>query len=252
MKKHKKLIVTLSALITVLLAVFIGCAVYVNDYYYAGDTAIAAMTDAYKGAYDYTIEGCDGNIAFVPNEPIAGLIFYPGGKVEHTAYAPLMAEFAKNGVLCVLVEMPFRLAVLDANAADGIRDNFPQIEKWYIGGHSLGGAMAASYVSDHTSDFDGLLLLGAYSTADISDSGLSVISVYGSEDKVLNMEKYEENRKLLPSGFTELIIDGGCHSYFGNYGHQDGDGEPSVSPEEQIRQTVKVFMESEFNGTGDT
>jgi len=241
MKKHKKLIVTLSAVITVLLAVFIGCAVYVNDYYHAEDTAIAAMTNA----YNYTVEEYDGNIAFVPNEPVAGLIFYPGGKVEHTAYAPLMAEFAKNGVLCVLVEMPFRLAVLDANAADGIQDNFPQIERWYIGGHYLGGAMAASYVSDHTSDFDGLLLLGAYSTADISDSGLSVISVYGSEDKVLDMEKYEENRKLLPLGFTELIIDGGCHSYFGNYGHQDGDGEPSVSPEEQTRQTVEVFMESQ-------
>lgn len=239
MKKHKKLIITLSAVTAVLLAVFIGCAVYVNDYYHAEDTAIAAM--ATKN--NYTVEEYGGNIAFIPNKPVAGLIFYPGGKVEHTAYAPLMAEFAKKGVLCVLVEMPFRLAVLDMNAADEIQDNFPQIEKWYIGGHSLGGAMAASYVSNHTSEFDGLLLLGAYSTADISDSGLSVISVYGSEDKVLNMEKYEENRELLPSGFTELIIDGGCHSYFGNYGHQDGDGEPFILPEEQLRQTVDVFME---------
>ena len=239
MKKHKKLIITLGTVTAVLLAVFIGCAVYINDYYRAEDTAIAAMS----GAYNYTIREYDGNIAFIPNEPIAGLIFYPGGKVEHTAYAQLMAEFAKKGVLCVLVEMPFRLAVLDINAADGIQDNFPEIEKWYIGGHSLGGAMAASYISNHTSEFDGLLLLGAYSTADISDSGLSVISVYGSEDKVLNTEKYEENRELLPSEFTEFIIEGGCHSYFGNYGHQDGDGEPFISIEEQIKQTVDVFVE---------
>lgn len=241
MKKHKKLIVTFGAVITVLLTVFIGCAVYVNNYYHAEDTAIAAMA----GIHDYTVEDCGGNIAFVPNEPVAGLIFYPGGKVEHTAYAPLMAEFAKQGVLCVLVEMPFRLAVLDMNAADGIQDNFPEIEKWYIGGHSLGGAMAASYISNHTSEFEGLLLLGAYSTADISDSGLSVVSVYGSEDKVLNMEKYEENRGNLPAGFTEHIIEGGCHSYFGNYGHQSGDGEHAVSMKEQIRQTVEMFMESQ-------
>ena len=238
MKKHKKLIIMLGAVTTVLLAVFISCAIYVNDYYHAEDTAIAAM--AIKD--NYTVDEYDGNIAFIPNEPVAGLIFYPGGKVEHTAYAPLMAEFAKEGVLCVLVEMPFRLAVLDMNAADGIQDNFPEIEKWYIGGHSLGGAMAASYISNHTSEFDGLLLLGAYSTADISDSGLLVVSVYGSEDKVLNMEKYEENRELLPSDFTELIIDGGCHSYFGNYGHQDGDGEPLISMEEQLSQTVNVFI----------
>ena len=241
MKKHKKLIVTLVTVTAVLLAVFIGGAVYVNDYYHAEDTAIAAMASA----YNYTVEKYDGNIAFIPNESVAGLIFYPGGKVEHTAYAPLMAEFAEHGVLCVLVEMPFRLAVLDMNAADGIQDNFPEIEKWYIGGHSLGGAMAASYILNHTSEFDGLLLLGAYSTANISDSGLSVISVYGSEDKVLNMEKYEENRELLPSDFTELIIEGGCHSYFGNYGHQDGDGEPLISSEKQIKQTVEVFMESQ-------
>lgn len=241
MKKHKKLIVTFGAVIIFLLAVFIGCAVYVNDYYHVEDTAIAAMAST----QDYTVEDCGGNIAFVPNEPVAGLIFYPSGKVEHTAYAPLMAEFAKQGVLCVLIEMPFRLAVLDINAADGIQDNFPEIEKWYIGGHSLGGAMAASYISEHTSEFEGLLLLGAYSTSDISDSGLSVVSVYGSEDKVLNMGKYEENRGNLPSGFTELIIEGGCHSYFGNHGHQDGDGEPTVSMEEQIRQTVEMFMESQ-------
>lgn len=239
MKKHKKLIVTFCTIITVLLAAFIGCAVYVNDYYHAEDTAIAAMT----GTHNYTVEEYDGNIAFIPSEPAAGLIFYPGGKVEHTAYAGLMAEFADKGVLCVLVEMPFRLAVLDMNAADGIQENFPEIEKWYIGGHSLGGAMAASYISNHTDEFEGLLLLGAYSTSNISDSGLSVISVYGSEDKVLNMEKYKENRGNLPSGFTEFIIEGGCHSYFGSYGRQDGDGEPSVSMEEQVRQTVDVFVE---------
>lgn len=238
MKKHKKLIITLGAVTSVLLAVFISWAIYVNDYYHAEDTAIAAMA----GTHNYTVEEYGENIAFIPPKPVAGLIFYPGGKVEHTAYAPLMAEFADNGVLCVLVEMPFRLAVLDMNAADGIQEDFPQIKKWYIGGHSLGGAMAASYISNHEGEFEGLLLLGAYSTADISDSGLSVISVYGSKDKVLNMEKYEENRGNLPSGFTELIIEGGCHSYFGNYGRQDGDGEPSISMEEQVGQTVDVFM----------
>lgn len=125
MKKHKKLIVTFCTFITVLLVAFIGCAVYVNDYYHAEDTAIAAMA----GTHNYTVEEYDGNIAFIPSEPAAGLIFYPGGKVEHTAYAGLMAEFVDNGVLCVLVEMPFRLAVLDMNAADGIQEDFPEIEK---------------------------------------------------------------------------------------------------------------------------
>lgn len=101
--------------------------------------------------------------------------------------------------------MPCNLAVLDMNAANGIQEEFPDIHNWYIGGHSLGGAMAASYVAKHTSEYKGLVLLGAYSTKDISSSGLKVLSVYGSEDKVLNKDKYESNKTNLPQDYKEFI-----------------------------------------------
>ena len=153
-----------------------------------------------------------------------------------------MKALASEGVLCVFVEMPFNLAVFDINAADGIQENYPQIESWYIGGHSLGGSMAASYLADHADEYDGLVLLGSYSTADLSNSELAVLSVYGSEDKVMNREKYEENKSNLPSDFTEVVIEGGCHAYFGMYGAQDGDGTPTITNEEQISYTAdKIF-----------
>ena len=179
---------------------------------------------------------------FEPQNANIGFIFYPGGKVEHNAYQPLMAALAREGVLCVLVEMPFNLAVLDINAADGIKEQYPHIEKWYIGGHSLGGSMAASYASSHVDEFEGLALLGSYSTADISDTDLDVISIYGSEDRVLNLEKYTESKANLPSDFNEVIIEGGCHAHFGMYGPQDGDGEPYISSSEQIRITVENIV----------
>ena len=90
-----------------------------------------------------TVSEQDGRWIFAPDEPAAGLIFYPGGEGENTAYAPLLHGLAADGVLCVLVKMPCNLAVLDMDAADGIAEKFPQIDSWYIGGHSLGGAMAA-------------------------------------------------------------------------------------------------------------
>jgi len=170
------------------------------------------------------------------------LIFYPGGKVEYTAYVPLMQACAEKGILCVLVEMPFNLAVFDINAADGIQKEYPEIEDWYIGGHSLGGSMAASYLADHTEDYEGLVLLGSYSTADLSQTDLDVLSVFGSEDKVMNRKKYEENKSNLPSDFTEYVIDGGCHAYFGMYGAQDGDGTPSITNATQIRLTVENIV----------
>ncbi len=237
--KHKKLWITLIA-VGLVPAVFAGgCALYLADYYPADEAAIATFAEEFD--IDYTT--VDDNLTvFAPEGATKGLIFYPGGKVEHTAYLPLLQACAQKGILCVLVEMPGNLAVLDSNAADGIPELYPQIREWYIGGHSLGGSMAASYLANHTNEFSGLLLLGAYSTADLSDSKCSVLSVYGSEDLVMNREKYAENLRNLPADFTEQILQGGCHAYFGMYGAQDGDGIPTLSNREQIRQTVAAIV----------
>ena len=219
-----------------------ACGIYVSDYYHAGEQAIAVAGTA---AADYTCQHGENTLVFMPaGEADAGLIFYPGGKVEYTAYAPLMEQLAEQGVLCVLVKMPANLAVLDMGAAEVHLDEFPGIEKWYVGGHSLGGSMAASYAAEHADELEGLLLLAAYSTADLTGSGLDALSIYGSEDGVLNMEKYNEYRPNLPKETTtEIILEGGNHAGFGDYGPQDGDGEASLSKEEQQRQTAITFGE---------
>lgn len=220
----------ISAFLAVIFAVVGACAIYLGDYYRADDRAIEAF--AKTEIESQTLD--DGTVIYAPENAAVGLIFYPGGKVEHTAYIPLMQACAEQGIFCALVKMPFRLAVLDIHAADGIQAQYPDIERWYIGGHSLGGSMAASYLAKRADKYEGLVLLGSYSTADLSESGLKGLTLYGSEDGVLNREKYESNRGNLPSGYTEKILDGGCHAYFGTYGAQEGDGTPTVTNEEQI------------------
>jgi len=235
-RKRKIFIITTSVVLA--LAIIAGaCAVYLGDYYRADDEAIGAFLS--QGA---TYNEESGRIVFEPEGATKGFIFYPGGKVEYSAYVPLMQACADEGILCVLLEMPFNLAVLDVNAADGIQKEYPEIEDWYIGGHSLGGSMAASHLADHPEDYEGLILLGSYSTADLSDTDLDVLSVFGSEDKVMNREKYDKNKKNLPNGFSEFVIDGGCHAYFGMYGAQEGDGAPTITNEEQIRITVENIV----------
>lgn len=239
--RKKKLWITLTVILAVAVILTAICTAYLGDYYRADDDALAELTPDQPVLRE---EREDGTVVVRPDgkEPISGLIFYPGGKVEHTAYIPLMEALASEGILCVLMEMPFRLAVLDMNAADGVREAFPRVERWYIGGHSLGGSMAASYVESHAEEFEGLILLGSYSTADLSGTNLAVLSVYGSEDGVMNREKYAENTSNLPEGFTELVIEGGNHAYFGMYGEQDGDGTATVSPAEQIRLTAEAVL----------
>ena len=249
MSLKKKILLGAAAVVLIIAA---ACGFYINDYYHAGEEAVLAAGEA---AADYTSqqdgntlvflpEGADGTVLDGSGPDDAGLIFYPGGKVEYTAYAPLMEAFAERGVLCILVEMPGNLAVLDVNAADGYREEFPEIEHWYVGGHSLGGSMAASYAAKHAGDLDGLILLAAYSTEDLNGTGLDVLSVYGSEDGVLNMSKYDEYRQNLPDDTTtEMVIEGGNHAGFGDYGAQEGDGEAAVNGEKQREETAEAFME---------
>ena len=162
----------------------------------------------------------------------AGIIFYPGGKVESSAYLPLLVSLAEEGYTCVLVDMPFNLAVFDINAADKVFALLPEIERWTIAGHSLGGAMASRYASEHPDTLEGLIMLGAYP---VSDTALPSIAIYGSEDMILNQAELD--------GFENtVVIQGGNHAYFGNYGEQDGDGKASISREEQQEQTVSHLL----------
>ena len=231
-KKRKRRHIARLAWIGALLGVLLLLAARGMQSYPASDRAKEAMAADRLG----------GRITvFAAQEPKAGFIFYPGALVEHEAYAPLMQAIASRGITCLLVEMPLDLAVLDIDAAEGLREAVPQIETWMIGGHSLGGAMAAAHAAKQPELFDALVLLGAYSPEDLSDTGMKVLCVVGSEDGVINREKYEESLKNYPASFRELSIDGGCHAYFGDYGAQKGDGTPTISRELQIGMTASAI-----------
>lgn len=222
-----------------ILVMLVGSYFYVNDYYHVDSNSLSLFTE--PNNVEKTEE--NGDYILSVNETTKGFIFYPGGKVETEAYLPLMNELASKGVQCILIDMPLHLAVLDSNAAEAYIQRYSQIKDWYIGGHSLGGAMAASYASKHHEQLTGLVLLGAYSTSDLSNTNLEILSLYGSEDKIMNQQKYQTNKANLSKDFSELVIDGGCHSYFGAYGLQDGDGTPTISITQQIDITVDTILQ---------
>lgn len=236
-KKIKILIISTVLLVAVIIG---GCALYLSDFYRADEGAIdafAPMTDisTYTTSEGYTVFPAEG--------ATVGVIFYPGGKVDSRAYAPLMAALAERGITSVLVNMPFNLAVFDINAADGVRDEVSGVSDWYMAGHSLGGSMAASYLEKHADEFSGLILLGSYSTADLSGGALRALCIHGTEDGVMNREKHDDYFANLPHGTPDIEIEGGCHAYFGMYGEQEGDGAPTLTPAEQILITAD-YIES--------
>lgn len=225
---RKWLKISLVSLTGLLIIAAIGFLVYVSDYYRADDMAIAVMTGT-------NVKKQDNIITLTPGVPTdTGLIFYPGAKVEHTAYLPLLEQLTKQGITCVLAEMPFNLAIFDADAADKAIKALPDIKNWYIGGHSLGGAMASGYASKNSDSVAGLILLGAYIYGDFPTE--KTLTLYGSEDNILNKAKLTYTQNVLE-------IKGGNHAGFGNYGAQRGDGIAKISSQEQQEQTVSAILE---------
>lgn len=234
-------------LVGVLAACAIAFFVYVGDYYHADGTANAALES--NSTVSVVHDAKTDDITFLPQDPQAVLVFYPGGKVEYTAYAPLMHALAERGIACVLVEMPFNLAVFDIDAANDARSlpalaSLPAGTPFYLGGHSLGGSMAAAHLGANADDFAGLVLLASYSTEDLGGLDLETVSVYGTCDQVLNAEKYAEYYGNLGDGVAELVIEGGNHAQFGSYGAQEGDGAAAVSAEVQWDLTANFVAEA--------
>ncbi|MBP3884103.1 MAG: hypothetical protein J6D54_04090 [Olsenella sp.] len=235
---HKRTIVKriLACVAIALVALVAAGAWYVNDYYHADAVALDVMADADGDADGVVVRKLsDKAFAFVPTSPKAGFVFYPGAKVQPEAYAPLLKQCASRGVLCVLVRPIFNLALFDADAVsvDDLRARFPEVKSWVIGGHSMGGLAACDHASRHEGDFAYVALLASYPNTDLTSFAGGALSVVGSKDGVLNRKNYEAARDKLPRDAREVVIDGGNHANFGNYGDQGGDGTATISREEQ-------------------
>jgi hypothetical protein len=173
--------------------------------------------------------------------PTTGFIFYPGGRVDPRSYAPAAREIARQGYLAVIVDMPLNLAVFDPDRASQVIASHPEISNWAIGGHSLGGSMAASFAADPMNGVEGLVLWASYPTSNTDLSGLqvSVASIFGSEDGLVSAEEIETSVSLLPTTTVWIKINGGNHGQFGWYGDQRGDNPAMISREEQQFQAVQ-------------
>lgn len=226
MSRRKKWLITgeiVFLILTILAGAFFW---YVSDYYRAEAVALAVM------GQDSGISQQNDLTILSPSYPTdTAIIFYPGAKVEAEAYLPLLDQIRQTGVTCMLVHMPFRMAIFDADAAEEVIARFPEIQHWYIAGHSMGGAMASKFASDHPDLVDGLILMGAYIYGDYPEE--NTLTIYGSLNQ--SVEDHID--------YTENIVEiqGGNHAQFGNYGPQKGDPPATISAEEQQRQTVEAI-----------
>ena len=174
----------------------------------------------------------------VSDVPGTGLIFYPGAKVDPRAYAVTARSIAEQGYLVAVVPMPLNLAVFAPNRASDVIAAYPAIQHWAVGGHSLGGAMAARFASRQPSLVDGLVLWAAYPADDLSQYELQAASISGTRDGLATEPKIAASKVLLPAATRWVPIMGGNHAQFGSYGPQAGDSPATIDIKEQQAQVV--------------
>jgi len=185
-------------------------------------------------------------IVFTPvEETEIGLIFYPGGLVEPTAYAPILHQIAERGVLVIITPMPLNLAIFKTGAANAVIDAYPYISTWILAGHSLGGASAAIFAENNPKSIDAIALWDSYppNSSDLSDNTISVISIFGTTNNFPNTENFNDKKHLLPADTLFIGIEGANHAQFGDYGPQKGDVVASMSLAEQHEQVAEIMLE---------
>jgi len=183
----------------------------------------------------------------VPTRSV-GLVFYPGGLVSPEAYLKALSPLAADGWTVAVPRMPFDLAFFDAEKGLQVRRIVPGVGRWAVGGHSLGGVASALAVKKDPRFFSGLVFFASYApdSADLSALSLPVLSISGTADGLSTPAKIRAADHLLPTGTEHLVLEGGNHAQFADYGPQRSDGTATLTRDEQQRQVadaVRIFLE---------
>ncbi|MFC8302513.1 alpha/beta hydrolase [Specibacter sp. NPDC057265] len=235
------------------MAVLASCAVLALIWwlvpYSATTAALVAMTSDDKVTVTETPTRIVMTAAGTPST--VGVFFQPGALVDARAYAAILRPLAENGHTVVIPKQPLGIAFLSTGSFTAAQNQYPPVQRWVLGGHSLGGVVAAldaqSFAEEKDDAVAGVLFFASYPAADMSTVPLPVLSVSSANDQLATAEKLEAARATLPGHAVFTTIEGGVHADFGDYGPQRGDGEPTISHDDaraQISQASLAFVAS--------
>jgi hypothetical protein len=216
------------------------------------------------------IRSLSHGVAFVPATAASkvGLVYLQGALVHSHAYAPLCREISeRTGCAVVLMELPLRIAMLGHSRITTAMSQVPEVSRWAIGGHSLGGPAGAKFILDFAkptaqllpkgSSMVGLLLHAAYIGAGdgrnirLSDrDDISALQILGDKDAIVTGENIGVGKAALPPDAVSESVAGCNHSGFGHYGPQvfpRRDGEATTSKEE-LQHAIAELTATWLNG----
>lgn len=230
---------TLVSVLGVLVVGAAGFVIWALNTPRVGQLAMSALENT-----DYVKVEQHNGVNFKPQSPNGiGLVLYQGAKVPPASYAYAAKQIATEGYTVFIPQLPLNLAVLDMDAAAKTIKANSNLKCWVVGGHSLGGAMAAQYAKDDT--VAGLVLWAAYpaDSNNLSKSDMKVMSITGTRDGLSTPEKIEASKKNLPLDTEYITLKGGNHAQFGDYGPQSGDNKAEISTKDQQTKIANATLQ---------
>jgi len=190
----------------------------------------------------------EGWLVFTPpgGPPATGLILYPGANCDIRGYAPLLRALAEAGYLAVGIQMPLRLSILDPEAAAEVPPAFPEVARWILAGHSMGGAVGGGYAHDHPERLAGAILLDAYplESDTLADSPIPVWHIHRARADGSPPAKFAAMRHVFPDEGPWVPIRGGNHMQFGSFvgGTYDEEWDAQITEAEQLRRVKAAVL----------
>ena len=231
-----------------IIILILGMVLYGGYYFMESYEPDEAAKIALLGSESVTVTDTDDYLYFEPvngDTEQAGLLYYPGAKVEPEAYSVMGYRLAEAGIPVVIAKMPLNFAIFNAGKAMDLKEKLGIPDTWALGGHSLGGAMAAKLIYENPTAFNALILFASYPAGEsnnLIDSPARVLSIWATQDGLVTREKIESKRIYLPINTTYITIEGGNHAQFGNYGPQKGDGKADINTVKQMDQIVDAVI----------
>ncbi|MGL4589216.1 MAG: alpha/beta fold hydrolase [Mycoplasmatales bacterium] len=229
---RKKFLNILKYLSFTIIGVLILAFIYLQTgHYEATPTALSLSSKADETADYLTFN----------NNSTTGFIFYPGAKVDVKAYSYLQNIKDTN---VYIAKFPFEIAFFNLNVAQTIIEEHPEIDKWYIGGHSLGGVGANYFAQNNPNLISGVATLASYPTEKITNSKQTFLALFATNDGLVT--DYKEKEQLLPASSTQtkiVEINGGNHAQFGDYGIQKNDQIATIDKEKQHEIILKELSD---------
>lgn len=185
----------------------------------------------------------DTALVLEPSKPTGqGLLFVPGARVSADSYVWNLSPLAEQGITVVITKPRLGFAILDTRQPEAFTDGIGGVDRWAVGGHSLGGVKACAWVADAPDTFDALYLAGSYCSNDASGFTGQVLSLRGSQDGLTEATDVEETAHLLPTSAKFVTIEGMNHGQFGSYGPQKGDLPATITNEQARNQSAALLI----------